>query len=80
MDKRSSARAKRFRSAISRSKPACHICGQAINYNLPHTDPKSFVIDHVIPIHKGGEDALPNIRAAHRRQTVTATPRNVHAS
>jgi 5-methylcytosine-specific restriction endonuclease McrA len=80
MTKRDGVRAKRFRSAIARSKPACHICGLPIIYGLPHTDPKSFVIDHVIPLHKGGEDALSNIRAAHRRQTVTATRRSEHAS
>jgi hypothetical protein len=65
---RDGSKAKRFRSIIARSKPACHICGLPINYTLPYLDPMAFVIDHVIPLHKGGEDALPNIRAAHRRQ------------
>jgi 5-methylcytosine-specific restriction endonuclease McrA len=64
---RDGSKAKRFRSIIARSKPACHICGLPINYTLPYLDPMAFVIDHVIPLHKGGEDALPNIRAAHRR-------------
>jgi 5-methylcytosine-specific restriction endonuclease McrA len=66
MTQRDSVRAKRFRSAIARSKPACKICGRVIDYSLPHTDPKSFVIDHVIPLHKGGADELHNIQAAHR--------------
>lgn len=79
MAKRNSANAKRFRAVIAKTRAACHICGQAINYELAHTDPKSFVIDHVVPLHRGGDDALPNIRAAHRRQTVTATARNVRA-
>jgi 5-methylcytosine-specific restriction endonuclease McrA len=66
MQKRNAARAKRFRSAISRAKPACHICGLPILWDADHRDPKSFVIDHVIPLHKGGADELHNIKAAHR--------------
>ena len=66
MTDRDGVRAKRFRSAIRRTKPACHICGNPINYELDWKDPKSFVIDHVIPLHKGGADELYNIKAAHR--------------
>lgn len=65
-EQRNSARAKRFRTAIARTRGACHICGQPIDYDLPITDPKAFVIDHVIPLHKGGADELHNIKAAHR--------------
>jgi len=60
------SRAKRFRSAIARSKPACHICGGPINWQAHYLDPKAFVIDHVIPLNKGGADELDNIKAAHR--------------
>lgn len=63
---RRSAIAARFRQIIARRKEACHICGDPIDYTLPRTDPKSFVIDHVIPLAKGGRDALDNVRAAHR--------------
>jgi 5-methylcytosine-specific restriction endonuclease McrA len=65
-EQRSSANAKRFRAIIARTKAACHICGGPIDYTLPYLDPMAFVIDHVIPLHKGGEDALTNIKAAHR--------------
>ena len=63
---RSTATRNRMRNAIAKAKPACHICGEPIDYTLPHLDPRAFVIDHVVPLAKGGEDALSNVRAAHR--------------
>ena len=54
------------RARLRRSEPNCHICGLAIDYKLPHTEPKSFVIDHVIPLDRGGKDTASNLRAAHR--------------
>lgn len=64
--KRSSAMRDKARAYLKRSKPACHICGRDIDYTLPHLDPGAFVVDHVIPLRRGGEDALSNMRAAHR--------------
>lgn len=57
----------RDRNAIRRTKPPCGICEQPIDYSLPHTDPMSYVVDHVIPWAKGGPDTLENKQAAHRR-------------
>lgn len=64
--KRDSANRHRMRARIKRDQPACHICGKAIDYTLPHLDPWSFVIDHVVPLAKGGQDMLSNVKAAHR--------------
>ena len=66
MIKRNTATRDRDRARIARDKPACHICGQAIDYALPHLDPMSFVVDHVVPLAKGGADVLDNKKAAHR--------------
>ena len=56
----------RLRRTIARSKPAFHICGEPIDYTLLHLDPGAFVIDHVMPLDKGGSDTLGNVKAAHR--------------
>lgn len=56
----------RDRRAIARTKPPCGICESEIDYGLPHTDPKSYVVDHIVPRAKGGPDVLENKQAAHR--------------
>lgn len=56
----------RDRKAIARTKPPCGICGEPIDYTLPYLDPGSYVVDHVIPINRGGTDTLDNKQAAHR--------------
>ena len=77
MVKRNSATRDKHRARIARDKPDCHICGQAINYTLPHLDPMSFVVDHVIPLAKGGLDIMENKKAAHRACNSTKRARLV---
>jgi len=67
-NKRNTAQRDRDRARIRAMQPACYLCGQPIDFTLPHTDPLSFVVDHVIPIAKGGSDVLANKKAAHRRR------------
>lgn len=62
---RSDALRKRHRAQIAKSRPACHICGKAIDFTLKYPDPMCFVVDHLVPIAKGGADTIDNKKAAH---------------
>lgn len=56
----------RHRQHIAKTKPDCGICGNPIDYQLPHLDPGEYVVDHILPRHRGGADTLENKQAAHR--------------
>lgn len=66
MSKRNTTIRDKHRATIRRGEPPCWICGQAIDYAADWLDPNSFTIDHVVPLHKGGQDRLDNIKPAHR--------------
>ena len=73
---RNDARRKQFRARIAKSRPNCHICGQEIDWEAGHLDPRSFVIDHVVPLARGGRDDMSNVRAAHRECNSLKRARN----
>lgn len=56
----------------------CGLCGEAIDLTVRYPHPRSFTIDHVLPLSKGGLDVLDNVQAAHfhcntsKRDDVTA--------
>lgn len=66
MTERSTTTRDLHRKQIARSKPPCGICGADIDYSLPHLDPMAFVVDHIVPLSKGGPDTLENKQASHR--------------
>lgn len=56
----------RDRAYIRRGRPPCAICGNPIDYALPYLDPLSFVVDHIVPLNRGGLDVRENKQPAHR--------------
>ena len=67
MARRDTTTRDRHREAIRRTGAGCHICGGAIDYSITdRRDPRAFVVDHVVPLSKGGADTLANKKAAHR--------------
>ena len=65
--RRNTTRRDRHRKIIARGKPPCHLCLEEIDYAAHWLDPLAFVIDHIIPLAKGGKDILENLGAAHRK-------------
>ncbi|MFI7607656.1 HNH endonuclease [Micromonospora sp. NPDC049366] len=57
---------RRIRETLARGRPPCHLCGEPIDYDLPHTDPMSFELDHVVPLARGGADHISNAAASHK--------------
>lgn len=68
----------RHRKAIARGEPPCGICNEPIDYDLPHTDQWSYVVDHINPLSVSNDDSLTNKQAAHRKCNQDKSDR-VHA-
>lgn len=66
MTHRNWAQQAKDRATIRATRAACGICGEPIDYTLPHTEPRSFVADHIVPLSRGGADTVANKQAAHR--------------
>ena len=54
------------RRTLAIGEPPCGICGEPIDYSLPYTDPRSYVVDHIIPWKVSGDDSIDNKQPAHR--------------
>ena len=65
MVRRNSQQQERMRKRIAATRAACHICGRPVDYSLKWPDPMCFVVDHVVPIAKGGAHDITNGKAAH---------------
>lgn len=62
---RNTAQRDRDRARIAKGEPNCGICGEAIDYSLKWPDPRCFVVDHIVPLARGGADTLSNKQATH---------------
>ena len=65
MVRRSSSQQDRFRARWRATRAACAICGQAIDFDIKWPDPRSFVVDHITPLAKGGTHSFQNTQPAH---------------
>lgn len=43
----------------------CGLCGKRTSRTYSHRDPLSPVVDHIVPLAKGGADILSNVQCAH---------------
>ena len=50
---------------FDRDKGVCGLCKEIININLKFPNPKSFSVDHILPIYAGGHDTPDNVQASH---------------
>ncbi len=66
MTARDTTQRDRDRRRIRATGAACGICGEPIDYTLEYLDPREFVVDHIVPLSRGGADTLDNKQAAHR--------------
>lgn len=59
---------KRMCAQVKREEPLCWLCGKPIDPDLAYPHPRSFSLDHVIPVSQRPDLALvrTNARASHR--------------
>lgn len=63
---RNTATRDRHRAIIRRGEPSCALCGAPIDYSLAWPDLWCYVVDHIVPLNRGGTDTLDNKQPAHR--------------
>ena len=51
---------------IFKTQNTCGICGRPVDFNIKTPEPMSAVIDHIIPVSKGGHPSdMDNLQLAH---------------
>ena len=49
---------------IEKHRGACHLCGEQVDLRNEN-GPRYATVDHILPLSKGGTDALANLALAH---------------
>lgn len=52
-------------AVVQRDGLDCHICGELVDLDIPRNSRMGATIDHVLPVSKGGDSSLENLRLAH---------------
>ena len=52
-------------SLAERDEFICHLCGGEVDMRLHWPDRRSPSVDHVVPLSRGGDDTLANVKLAH---------------
>lgn len=50
---------------VQRDGSDCHICNEPIDLNIASNSRMGATVDHVLPVSKGGDSSLENLRLAH---------------
>lgn len=58
-------RRSRVQRIAERDGIACWLCGRPVDLSLRVTNKKHATADHVVPVSRGGVNALSNLRLAH---------------
>lgn len=54
------------RKIILATQDVCGICGRPVDKSIPFPDPMAPVVDHIVPVDKGGHpSAIENLQLAH---------------
>lgn len=54
-----------------RDNGVCYICSEHIDILMDWPHPKSFSIDHIIPLSRGGDNTLNNVASTHLRCNIS---------
>lgn len=54
-----------FEEVLATYGSNCYLCQQDIDLDLPRTSKRGATVDHILPLSRGGQDELDNLRLVH---------------